>query len=87
MTLAMQLSVSGMQGLEIICVQRWIFRSDNCIHYKFSIIDTLVPLAQALGFLVMQMSKPLIGSLTPMLASHWLGWDAAPGQLRASAPV
>ena len=52
-----------------------IFCSDNCIHYKFSIIDTLVPLALTLGSLVrqMQIPWPLIGSQS--LSWPLIGWS------------
>ena len=60
---------------EIIWVWE-IFCSDNCIHYKFSIIDTLVPLAPTLGSLVRQMQTPcpLIGPQSlywPLIGWSW----------------
>ena len=74
--------------LEIIWVQQAmvskIFCSDNCIHYKFSIIDTLVSLAPTLAPWSGRCG-PLIGCSFSMPASDWLigGWDAPPGQLGA----
>ena len=61
---------------EIIWVWE-IFCSDNCIHYKFSIIDTLVPLAPTLGSLVRQMQTPwpLIGPKSLCWSLIGRSWD------------